>query len=196
MLIPLLRRLLESHLLDLSFELPDEPLKSVAGDLHQRIQEAIQGYELDLLFVHRDAESAGWERRREEIRANSGEFRVVAVVPVKMSEAWLLLNEKAIRDAVNPASSADLQLPSFSKVETCMAKDVLLRALTHAAELSTQRRRRFRAEGYRLRVAELNSDLSKLRKLASFQELEQELVASIQDIRLRLALNIPTWPHP
>jgi len=43
----------------------------------------------DLVFVHRDADSAGWEARAEEIRS-AGEKRAVPVIPVRMTETWAL----------------------------------------------------------------------------------------------------------
>ena len=43
----------------------------------------------DLIFVHRDADSAGWEARAEEIRS-AGEERAVPVIPVRMTETWAL----------------------------------------------------------------------------------------------------------
>lgn len=43
----------------------------------------------DLVFVHRDADSAGWEAREEEIRS-AGEKRAVPVIPVRMTETWAL----------------------------------------------------------------------------------------------------------
>jgi len=43
----------------------------------------------DLIFVHRDADNAGWEARAEEIRS-AGEKRAVPVIPVRMTETWAL----------------------------------------------------------------------------------------------------------
>ena len=43
----------------------------------------------DLVFVHRDADNAGWEARAEEIRS-AGEKRAVPVIPVRMTETWAL----------------------------------------------------------------------------------------------------------
>ena len=43
----------------------------------------------DLIFVHRDADNAGWEARAEEIRS-AGEKRAVPVIPARMTETWAL----------------------------------------------------------------------------------------------------------
>jgi hypothetical protein len=43
---------------------------------------------------------------------------VVCVIPVKMTEAWLLIDEKAIREAAgNPKGRQPLNLPKPSKTE-------------------------------------------------------------------------------
>jgi hypothetical protein len=72
--------------------------------LPERIQAALDLYPCDLLFVHRDAESEGWERRVEEIRQHlrvPADQTVVCVVPVRMQEAWFLFDERAIRLAAD-----------------------------------------------------------------------------------------------
>jgi hypothetical protein len=99
-------------------------------------------------------------------------------VPVRMTEAWLLTSEIAIRAAVgNPQGVAALMLPALAKVESVEAKTVLLRALELAKNLGPHRNRRFRPEAYRHRVAELLSDLTQLRQLPSFNHLESQVRA-------------------
>ena len=78
--------------------------------------------EYDLLFVHRDADAAGHEARtREIIEASANvEFNVnqIQIVPVRTTEAWILLNEAAIRRvAGKPRGRQPLNLPRPSKVE-------------------------------------------------------------------------------
>lgn len=61
-----------------------------------RIRRALLEYPCDLLFVHRDAEIERREVRTEEIRAASEAAPVsmwVRVVPVRMTEAWLLIDD-------------------------------------------------------------------------------------------------------
>ena len=134
--IPLLRCLLAQHLGSRPFSLDDEPIKAQGNSLKERIDSTIQSYELDLLFVHRDSENQDWEARQREIDdAKIGAKRsVVGVVPVRMSEAWLLTSEQVIRNAVNPHSRSPLNLPTLKKIEQCDAKAVLLKALTEAAD--------------------------------------------------------------
>jgi hypothetical protein len=56
----------------------------------------------DLVVVHRDSDNVGADKRRDEIAQgaqDSGvESHVLPVIPVRMTEAWLLLDESAIRE--------------------------------------------------------------------------------------------------
>ena len=56
--------------------------------------------EYDLLFVHRDADAAGHEARTREIVDASANMELnvnrVPIVPVRATEAWILLDEAAI----------------------------------------------------------------------------------------------------
>ena len=65
---------------------------------------------VDLLFVHRDANNAGADARQREIdlavAAALKAPRFVAVIPVRMTEAWLLLDETAIRKVVGKSKRA------------------------------------------------------------------------------------------
>ncbi len=74
----------------------------------------------NLLFVHRDADSPDETMRVEEItRASQGlQVRFVPVIPVRETEAWLLLDEAAIRAVVeNPSGRIPLDLPAPQDVE-------------------------------------------------------------------------------
>lgn len=63
------------------------------------------GDPIDIYFIHRDAEaSSSIERRREILEGaeNAGvTCPVVPIVPVRMTEAWLVLNEPAIGSGVS-----------------------------------------------------------------------------------------------
>lgn len=67
---------------------------------------------LDLVVVHRDADNAGADARLAEIRSAVVETavcaHVVPIVPIRMTEAWLLLDEDAIRTVAGnqPATRA------------------------------------------------------------------------------------------
>jgi hypothetical protein len=100
-----------------------------------------------LIIVHRDANSAGADVRRREIgdaiAATSPRSAYVAVVPVRMTESWLLLDEALIREvAGNPRGSARLDLPSPARAESISDPKALLRDSLLAASETTGRRRK------------------------------------------------------
>ena len=77
---------------------------------------------VNLVFVHRDADSADPEPRYREIREAVQKIDNaplhVAVVPVQETEAWLLLDEVQIRRiAENPKGTIPLDIPSPKRIE-------------------------------------------------------------------------------
>ncbi len=148
--------------------------------LEARLPQAVSLFPCDLLLVHRDAEGAPPDDREAEVeralRSANLKVRHVCMVPVRMTEAWLLVDAKAIRAAVgNPNGRADLQLPAPAQVESVPAKDRLITALEAAKELGLNRRRRFKPLQYRHRVAEEILQLTELKTLPSFQRFERDL---------------------
>ena len=94
----------------------------------------------------------------------------VAVVPVRMTEAWLLLDEETLRKvAGRPRSTVHLNLPPPSQLEACPdPKSVLREVLDLASGLAGRRLRRFRE-----RFGENRRSLAMaLRQLPSWQALE------------------------
>jgi len=109
----------------------------------------------------------------------------VHVIPLKMTEAWLLTNESVIRQAVgNPTGKSKLNLPKIRNIEGCDAKFVLNEALVKASELGAHRRRKFNPEQFRHRVSDLTTDLSSLRKIPSFAKLESDLKLTLSNLNL------------
>ena len=106
--------------------------------------------EFDLLFVHRDADAAGHEERTREIvdaLANAAlDVGQVPIVPVRTTEAWVLLDEAAIRRvAGKPRGRQPLNLPRPARVESLAdPKEALATALAAASGYSGSRLRRFR----------------------------------------------------
>jgi hypothetical protein len=159
-------------------------LPSPPKNLRDRILLAIDLFPCDLLFVHRDAERQEPKRRCEEIHsaiqeAASQGFRTpaVCVVPVQMTEAWLLFDEVAIRFAAgNPNGKNPLNLPELSKIEQILSpKNILFQVLCEASGLTARRLKKFNRAGARIRVTELITDFSPLRALCAFQELEKKI---------------------
>ncbi len=70
------------------------------GKIEDHLEEIFTDYNPDVVFVHRDAEKMTWNARRKEIPEH---LDTIPVIPVKMMEAWLLIDKSAIRKAAgNP----------------------------------------------------------------------------------------------
>lgn len=168
----------QSEWADLS-RLPEPPKV-----LCDRILRAIDLFPCDLLFIHRDAEKEEMETRYMEIQqaineAASDGFHTpaVCVVPVKMTESWLLFDETAIRYAAgNPNGKQALHLPELTQIENIPnPKDVLFDLLKEASGLTGRRLKKFTPGEARVRISELITDFSPLRKLKAFQHLENNI---------------------
>jgi hypothetical protein len=149
--------------------------------LVEKIQAAIHYYPCQLLFIHRDAEREEPDKRHEEIQtaANQAGINIpyVGVVPQRMSEAWLLFDEPAIRRASeNPNGKMDLQLPGITKLESLAdPKDILLETLRKASELKGRKLKDFKPRMRIHNLAALIEDFSPLRALEAFQRLEHDI---------------------
>lgn len=99
----------------------------------------------DLLFVHRDGDRAGREARITEIEAAVRSVALaspaVPLIPLRALEAWLLVDESAIRRVSgNPRGRQALHLPSLPHVEEeANPKRVLQEALALASDASGRR---------------------------------------------------------
>ena len=104
--------------------------------------------QVDLVFVHRDADGPQADQRLAEIRqaANAGGLPcpVLPLVPIQETEAWLLLDEQEIRRVVgNPTGKASLNIPRRAVIEsTPNPKELLHNALLAASETSGRRRQK------------------------------------------------------
>ncbi len=153
------------------------PPKGLAG----RIIAALDYYPCDVLLVHRDAEGDPREKRVSEIQEAMEEstpgIPYACVVTVKMQEAWMLIDEYAIRSAAgNPNGSVTLNLPRLREIENIAEpKNVLHDLLQKASEKTGRRLKKFSASAKAHRVAELIDDWTPLRKLSAFVEFEKEL---------------------
>jgi hypothetical protein len=102
---------------------------------------------------------------------------VVCVVPVQMTEAWLLFDESAIRLAAgNPNGKNPLNLPDLSIIEQIPdPKEILFRILREASGLKGRRLKKFNMAQSRIRITELVCDFAPLRKLNAFQRFEKDI---------------------
>lgn len=127
---------------------PDFAALQVPKDVRSRVRAGLKlvGTDVDLIVVHRDADNAGVDLRESEIiRAVSAldtRAALVPVIPVRMTEAWLLLDEPAIRQvAGNPNGRAALTLPKADAVERVADPKTVLHDCILTAACVTGRRR-------------------------------------------------------
>lgn len=157
-----------------------------APGLAERLSVALRLFPCDILFVHRDAEGASLADRQREIAAAVGTQhpRWVTVVPVRMTEAWLLSDEAAIRAAAgNRRGVADLGLPPKRNWQSLKdPKRILFDALRTATEKSGRTLAKFSATRARLLVGQRTADFSALRGISSFDMFENRLVAVLMDL--------------
>ena len=153
-----------------------------------KIRISLDYYPCDLLFVHRDADRETREKRVQEIDktvANLPEGLtppLVCVIPVRMQEAWLLIDAAAIKSAAgNRRYIGQLELPPVNRLQRISdPKDALHRLLRQASDLNKRRQRSFRV-GRRARlVTEFIEDFTPLRQLNAFAALEEEVSSAIQ----------------
>ena len=165
-----------------SYRLPPR----VKKDRGAWVRAVVEEYPCDLLFIHRDADGAGRDKRLDEIAGwtaaadlptESG-ITTVSIVPVHETETWLLLEEKAIREAALYADGvAPLGIPGAAKLERMSdPKSALDDVLRIASGLSGSRLRHFDLNKARDRIAV--TDLTRLRRLAAFVAFETDLSAA------------------
>lgn len=160
--------------------------------LEQKVRLGLELYPCDLLFVHRDSERQPLSQRRAEIQHALSSLSpgillpVVCVIPVRMTEAWLLLDQGAIRHAAgNRSGDQRLDWPDLARLEDLPdPKSVLHELLRQASGLHGARLKRFRVAQSAVRVSSLIADFSPLRRLSAFQVLEDDLRATILQTHL------------
>ena len=192
--MPILTWLLHQHLPTCAVQArwPDlGRLRRPPKRLPEKIQTVVDISPCNVIFVHRDAETTSLEDRQCEIdeavdfaRRTGAIPPAIAVVPVRMIEAWLLFDEKAIRAAAgNPNGSIEPRLPHLTDdVEDIPnPKDVLHRLILDATELGTHRRKRFDVGSAVQRIPQCIDDFSPLRVLSAFTALEKRILEVIEE---------------
>ncbi|MCC7491079.1 MAG: DUF4276 family protein [Fimbriimonadaceae bacterium] len=190
---PLLRRLLEWACRDATslVEIAPDPLElhGPAGSAARRRLDRIclaakdSASAFHLLFIHADGDS-DWqealakrvEPARQELRRGDRRLGVVAVIPVRETEAWVLADQEALRRCLGVPSRAKApDPPGLSDVERLTDPKKALREL-HFAAVGDRSQRKYPISTYLRRLGEEVS-LASLRRLASFQRLQAELSA-------------------
>lgn len=179
-LIPIINWLLD-QIADLRYtaQFAQFKLPKDRASLLRRVEHALKVYECDILFIHRDAEGMDISARIDEIRQQIATLGMpyIPIVPIRMTEAWLLVDEQAIRSAAsNPNGKTALKLPRIRELENLLdPKEVLFTALRDASELPPRRMANFRPAQSRHRVAELMDNFLPLRQLQAFTQFENAL---------------------
>ena len=198
-LLPVLTWLLRQHCEGVSIQPEFSDLRWLPNPpqgLFRRIDKSMELYPCDLLFVHRDAEGESVEKRQDEIRAalerseRGKTLPVVCVVPVRMQEAWLLIDESALKRAAgNPENRQRLSMPPVKRLEDLPdPKRVLHDLLREASDCRGPRRlknfNRDLGKCVQL-VAEHIGDFGLLRGLTAFRELENQVIGHREHITMR-----------
>ncbi len=176
--------------------LPDPPGKRVIDQVRAVLALVPQ---VQIVFIHRDADQRIDTRARHEIEAAITKLDAglhhVAVVPIQELEAWLLTNEYAIREmAMNPRGTAPLGLPSISQIERAASpKELLQEALVAACKLSGRRLAKFEQDFPRHRgtlLERLDID-GEVRRLSAWQRLVRDTTTTVQALISRSSTEIP-----
>jgi len=157
-------------------------------DLDGACRVARELYSPGLLIVHRDAERESLAHRTSEILTCDRD--AVPIVPIRMTEAWLLLDPSAIRAAAdNPSGRVRLDMPAIRRLEDVPdPKQVLFTALLTASEETGPRRRKRFHRDIKARIERLSSligDFEPLRELSAFRQFESELRRALVGMRGR-----------
>jgi hypothetical protein len=169
-------------------DLPADRLPGVGRRVEDRLRAVLgQDPNFDILFVHRDSEARDPSPRFEEVASAAAALNfpgpAVAVVPIRMTEAWLLLDEVAIRlVAGSPSGSGALGLPPTSAVERIAdPKGVLREALIAASGVQGRRLKMFKNQFsvHRALLLERLDPHGEVRKLSAWQRLGESIATAI-----------------
>lgn len=157
-------------------------LRKKTNSLAEKISTAIEWYEPDFVVIHRDAENQSVAKRVQEIEQAIGELNnqkldFAKIIPIKMTEAWLLIDELAIRKASgNPNGKMPLQLPTLDKLETIPdPKDYLQKLIKQASGLSGRRLRDLNVSQSIQLIPEYITNFDALDVLNSYQHFKEEV---------------------
>ncbi|WP_280497562.1 DUF4276 family protein [Nocardia asiatica] len=192
-LAEIIETLFIDHGIDVRLSKPDYALLGkVAKDVASRVKAGLRllGGPVDLVVVHRDADNAGPDERRTEIttavRDVDDSVRSMPVIPVRMTEAWLLLDESAIRRvAGNPRGKSNLNLPSIRKIESVPDPKQLLQQCIITASDCTGRRRDQVAKRFNEHRRQLLRSIDcsgPITNLPSWQQLVKDIESAAEEL--------------
>lgn len=185
-LLPIIDWVIASHRPDIGvIGQAADRLDTLDRSLSKRIPAAISIYPCDILFIHRDAEADPLSDRLNEITSAVEQLQVsyVPIIPIRMTEAWLLSDESAIRSAAeNKNGTMELALPAKKTWENLVdPKRVLFDALTKASGKNGRALAKFNPHRQRHLVAQRTSEFVGLRGMKSFDSFEAHIVEKLKD---------------
>ena len=168
--------------------MPDTRKGTLPARLRQLLTEAT-GAGIDMVFIHRDSDGPDRDGREREIRQGVEEsgfpHPLIPVIPVQETEAWLLLDEQAIRDVVASKGKQSLRLPKPNAIEgTRKPKEILQKALLAASETSGRRLKKEKNSfNHHRRVLLQRLDpFGAVRDLPSWQCLERDIQRALAQL--------------
>lgn len=165
------------------------------NSLTDRITYTLENFPCDILFVHRDTESSlpvDFTGRQSEVynawnnSKKNAKNKIVRVIPIRMTEAWLLIDKPAIRKASgNTNGTIRINLPGINDVESLPdPKNDLMQLIKDASGLKKRNLKKLNVRQSIHLVAEYISDYSPLRNLAAFKKFEEELCSVLEEIEM------------
>ena len=163
-------------------------LRQPPKELSDRIRVALEFYPCDLLFIHRDAERLSYAERAGEISnalTKIGDDHSppnVYVIPVRMTEAWLLFDEAAIRFAAGNQSGQNvLHLPDVNSLESLPdPKAELYRLIKEASNRQGRRLKKLNPGERVRRITTYVNNFAPLRALDAFRNLETDVAEFVK----------------
>jgi hypothetical protein len=179
------------HGLELNLTTPAFERLATGRSVHKRLEHALMiDPEFNVLLVHRDAEGQGSEHRLREIADAvtrvAGERVCIPIIPVRMTEAWLILDEDAIRKVAGRPSGRDpLDLPAPNRAEAVAdPKAVLREALRRASGFGGRRLRKLDRDfnAHRRILLETLDRTGPVRQLASWRAFEDAVERAAREL--------------
>lgn len=168
--------------------MPDTRKGTIPARLRQLLTEETEAG-IDMVFIHRDSDGPDRNGREREIRRGVEEsgfpHPFIPVIPVQETEAWLLLDEQAIRDVVASKGKQPLRLPKPNAIEgTRKPKEILQKALLAASETSGRRLKKEKNSfNHHRRVLLQRLDpFGAVRDLPSWQCLERDIQRALAQL--------------
>ena len=164
--------------------------------LSEKIQIVLNQNRHQMVLIHRDQDNSRRSNRLREIeeaekiaRANvsaPGESVCVAVIPVRMTETWLLIDEAALKKAAGfPANKSALDLPKPNRLEgIANPKEKLYELIKDASGLSGRRLKKVRPAQTMHSLAATIKDYSPLDHLSAFQVLRTDIEKAFSELKV------------